>query len=242
MTAFCDGGYTTNLPARGRHRRQGVDRVSLRRRAARSGARRSGPAARAAPLFLEEREMGSGPPARRRGRAGLLGVARLPRVRRSLAGTAVLGRLTWRARRGCRGRRRDTPRQDDRPRRARLARASGRPTRRRPSHGRGRLPGPAELLDRLGAGGRAARAHGRAARRRRGLALPRRRAPAGRPARAAGADRRLLRLGTRTRRAPAARRGRLRDRAADVDAAAPRGGRERPSPCGSCTRRGRSGT
>ena len=44
-------------------------------------------------------------------------------------------------------------------------------------------------------GGRAARADGRAARRRRGLAVPHRRAPARRRARAAGPDRRLLRLG-----------------------------------------------
>ena len=94
-----------------------------------------------------------------------------------------------------------------------LARASRRPARRRPAHRRGRLPARAQLLDRVRARG-AARDHRRAARRRRGLALPRRRAPAGRRARAARADRRLLRLGARPRRAAAPGRGRLGRRAA----------------------------
>src|SRR5690242_1355911 len=39
--------------------------------------------------------MGARAPPARRGRAGLLGDERLPQLRRSLAGTAVLGRLTW---------------------------------------------------------------------------------------------------------------------------------------------------
>src|SRR5438270_14063832 len=39
--------------------------------------------------------MGAGPAADGRRRAGLLGDERLPQLRRSLAGTAVLGRLTW---------------------------------------------------------------------------------------------------------------------------------------------------
>ena len=50
-------------PARGRHRRQGVDRVRLRRRAARSRARRPGAPARPAPLLLEERQVGARAPA-----------------------------------------------------------------------------------------------------------------------------------------------------------------------------------
>ena len=57
LTAWCDGDYTTNLDDRGHHRRQGVDRLRLRRRAARPGARRPGPAARAAPVPVEEREV-----------------------------------------------------------------------------------------------------------------------------------------------------------------------------------------
>src|SRR5436309_2102347 len=75
--------------------------------------------------------------------------------------------------------------------------------------------------------------HGRAARRRRGLALPRGRGRRRRSLRAARAGRRLLRLGGRERRAAPARRRGLRDRAADVDDPAPRGGRKhgaRPAP------------
>ena len=112
-----------------------------------------------------------------------------------------------------------------RPRRPGLARPSRGPARRRPAHRGGRLPGPAQLLDRLPARGAAARAHGRAARGRRGVALARRRGPAGRPVRAARADRRLLRLVRRRGRAAAARRGRLGHRAADGHAAPPRGKR-----------------
>ena len=71
--AFCDGGYTTNLPIEDVTGRQGVGRVRLRRRAARARARRPGAAARAAPLLLEEREVGARARAARRGRARLLG-------------------------------------------------------------------------------------------------------------------------------------------------------------------------
>ena len=59
VMAHSYGGYTTNLPARGPDRRQGVDRLRLRRRTARAGAWRAGAAARAAPVLLEEREVGS---------------------------------------------------------------------------------------------------------------------------------------------------------------------------------------
>ena len=48
-------------PAGGSHRRQGVGRLRLRRRAARARARRTGAPARAAPLLLEEREVGARP-------------------------------------------------------------------------------------------------------------------------------------------------------------------------------------
>jgi hypothetical protein len=68
-------------PARGRDRRQGLDRVRLRRRAARGGARRAGAAARAAPVFLEEREMGARAASAATRRAGLLGGLRLPQLR-----------------------------------------------------------------------------------------------------------------------------------------------------------------
>ena len=45
--------------ARGRHRRQGLGRLRLRRRATRPRARRPGAAARPAPLLLEERQVGA---------------------------------------------------------------------------------------------------------------------------------------------------------------------------------------
>src|SRR5205085_1909190 len=47
------------------------------------------------PLPVEERQVGSGPGAGRRGRAGVLGDPRLPQPWGSVAGTAVRGRLTW---------------------------------------------------------------------------------------------------------------------------------------------------
>src|SRR3954471_16500137 len=81
------------------------------------------------------------------------------------------------ARRRQRRGRRDAPRDDAGPRRARLARTPRRPARRRPPHRRGRLPDTALLLDRLGTRGRIARADGRTTRGRRGLAVPDRRAP-----------------------------------------------------------------
>ena len=55
--AFSDGVH--DEPAiRGRHRRESLGRLRLRRRAARARARRPGAAARTAPLLLEEREVG----------------------------------------------------------------------------------------------------------------------------------------------------------------------------------------
>src|SRR5439155_4567639 len=71
-------------------------RLRLRRRGTRPRTRRARAPARAAPLLLEEREVGARPDAAGRGRARLLGALRLPHVRRPVAGTAVLGRLTWR--------------------------------------------------------------------------------------------------------------------------------------------------
>src|SRR5262249_40608412 len=106
VLAHCDGGYTTNLPladvtggpARGAlHHRRGPrwGGLGLRRRAAGSRARRPGPAAGAAPVLLEERQVGA--PARAAGprRARLLGDLRVQHVRRPMEGTAVRGRLTW---------------------------------------------------------------------------------------------------------------------------------------------------
>ena len=141
--AFCDGGYTTNLPHRGPHRRQGLGRLRLRRRAARARARRPRAAARAAPLLLEERQVGARPRPARRGRAGLLGAERLPPARRSVAGAAVLGRLTW-LEADVASIRDETPRvQDARPRRRGLGRPPRRPAPGRAPDRRGRLPGAA---------------------------------------------------------------------------------------------------
>src|SRR5215472_714056 len=69
--------------------------IRLRRWPARSRARWPGPAAGAAPVLLEERQMGARPGPARRRRAGLLGDLRLPHVWRPMAGTALHGRLTW---------------------------------------------------------------------------------------------------------------------------------------------------
>src|SRR5262249_34162563 len=60
-----------------------------------SRARRSGAAPRTPPLLLEERQVGARARAQARGRAGLLGVVRLPQLRRPMARAAVLRRLSW---------------------------------------------------------------------------------------------------------------------------------------------------
>src|SRR6476620_3352894 len=66
--------------ARGRNWRQGVGGVPVRRPAARSRAWRSGPAAGAPSLLLEERQVGPPPRARPRRSKGLLGIARLSQL------------------------------------------------------------------------------------------------------------------------------------------------------------------
>src|SRR5258708_9055902 len=67
----------------------------MRRPAAASRAWRPGAPARAAPLLLEEREVGARhhPPERRA--AWFLGIERLPHTWGPMAGTALLGRLIW---------------------------------------------------------------------------------------------------------------------------------------------------
>src|SRR4029453_15208985 len=76
--------------------RAGLDRVRLRRRAARSRTRRPRAPARPASLLLEEREVDPRAPPRRNRRARLLGGERVPQLRQPVEGTAVLGRLNWR--------------------------------------------------------------------------------------------------------------------------------------------------
>src|SRR5712691_11776559 len=80
---------------RGRDRREGMGRLRLRRRAARSRTRWPRAADRPAPLFLEERQVGPRLGAPGRGRARLLGDVRVPPLRRSVARAALRGRLTW---------------------------------------------------------------------------------------------------------------------------------------------------
>src|ERR671919_73410 len=72
--------------------RRGRDRGRVRHGAL---ARRAGAPARPPPVLLEEREVGARDRAARHGRAGVLGGLRLPQLRRSMARTAVLRRLTW---------------------------------------------------------------------------------------------------------------------------------------------------
>ena len=60
-------------------------------------SRRPGPAPGAAPVLLEERQMGARPRPARCRRAGLLGDLRLPHVREPMARTALRRRLTWQA-------------------------------------------------------------------------------------------------------------------------------------------------
>src|SRR5690242_12008028 len=94
----------------------------------------------------------------------------------------------------------------------------GRAARRRPADRRRRIPGRTGLLDRLGSW-RAAGDHGGAGGRRRGLPLADPRSETGRPDGGPRADRRLLRVGARPRRAAAAGRGRLGRRPVAVYAA-----------------------
>ena len=61
VTAWCDGGYTTNLALEDVTERQGLGRPRVRRRAAGRRARRPGAAPGPASVLLEEREVGARP-------------------------------------------------------------------------------------------------------------------------------------------------------------------------------------
>ena len=201
VVEYADGGYTTNLPLA--DVTGGKAWVVYEYDGEPLPAEHGGPARLLVPhlYFWKSAKWVRGLKLSAAGRARLLGDARLPQLRRPVAGAALLGRLNWLQAEVVELVAGDAARQDDRLRRARLARPPRRPARRRPADRRGRLPGRAELLDRLGARRHPHRADGRAARRRRGLALPDRRAAARRPDRAARAGRRLLRLGARRRAA-----------------------------------------
>ena len=81
VLAHSYGGYTTNVPLEDLLDGPGLDRVRVRRRPDTGRARWPGPAAGAAPVLLEERQVGTGAAAAAPGRAGLLGDRRLSQLR-----------------------------------------------------------------------------------------------------------------------------------------------------------------
>ena len=167
------GGYTTNLPLE--DLLGGKAWVAVRASTARPlDPEHGGPARLLVPhlYFWKSAKWVSAHRAERRRRARLLGVLRLPRLRGPVAGTALRRRLSWLTRRGRRPGPDETAEvSQHRARRAGLGRPPPRPARRRAPDGRGRLPGPAQLLDRHAGRRRAAHHHGRAPRGRRGIAL-----------------------------------------------------------------------
>ena len=107
VTAWSDGGYTTNLPLE--DVTDGKAWVAFGYDGEPLDPEHGGPARLLVPhlYFWKSAKWVRGPAPHGRGRARLLGVARLPPLRRPVAGTAVLGRLTplsLAARRGRRAR------------------------------------------------------------------------------------------------------------------------------------------
>ena len=201
--AFCDGGYTTNLPLEDVTGGKawvafGYDGEPLE-------PEHGGPARLLVPhlYFWKSAKWVRGLELRDDDEPGFW-ESRLPRLRRPVARAALLGRLSaapprWRVATVAEVVARDAARTKtlvlDVP--GWPGHRAG-PARRRPPDGRGRLPGAAQLLDRV-ARRRTARSSSRSsgwttARCRRTWSTSSRR----RPARAARADRRLLRLGRPT--------------------------------------------
>ena len=73
VMAFCDGGYTTNLPVEDLLEGKALVVWEYRRRAARARTRGAGAPPGAAPLFLEVRQVGTGPALHGGQRARVLG-------------------------------------------------------------------------------------------------------------------------------------------------------------------------
>ena len=96
VMAFCDGGYTTNLPLEDLTGGKAWIAFAFDGQPLESRARRPGSPAGAPPVLLEERQVGARSPLDERRLAGLLGDLRLSHVRRPVAGTAVQRRLIWR--------------------------------------------------------------------------------------------------------------------------------------------------
>ena len=96
VTAFCDGGYTTNLPLE--DLTGGKAWVAYRYDGEPLDPEHGGPARLLVPhlYFWKSAKWVRGLRLTADRRARLLGVERLPPLRRPVAGAAVLGRLTWR--------------------------------------------------------------------------------------------------------------------------------------------------
>src|SRR3954465_11801070 len=95
VLAFCDGGYSTNLPLEDVRGGKAWGGVPVRRQAARPRAWRPGASARPAPVLLEEREVAARDRAAPRRHPRVLGGQRLSQLRRPMERTAVRRRLTW---------------------------------------------------------------------------------------------------------------------------------------------------
>ena len=91
VLAFSHTGYTTNLPLADVTGGQAWVVWEYEGEPLAGRARRPGPAARAAPLLLEEREVGRRAARARPRRARVLGAQRLPRPRRPVARAALPG-------------------------------------------------------------------------------------------------------------------------------------------------------
>ena len=107
VVQFCDGGYTTNLPLE--DVTGGKAWVAFAYDGEPLEPEHGGPARMLVPhlYFWKSAKWVRGLRLLGDGRARLLGVERLPQLRRPVAGAAVLGRLTWQRRGGRRRRRRD---------------------------------------------------------------------------------------------------------------------------------------
>ena len=95
LTAWCDGGYTTNLALDDVLDGKAWVVYEYDGRPAPPRARRAGAAAGPAPVLLEEREVGPRSDAHADGRTRVLGDLRLPQPRRPMARAALPGRLSW---------------------------------------------------------------------------------------------------------------------------------------------------
>ena len=152
VTALSDGGYTTNLPLEDVTGGQGVGRLRVRRRAAGTRARRSGAAARPAPLLLEERQVGARADAHRSRTSPASGRATATTTAATHGGNSATRATDLAARAAAVEHRDETPRC-----RSICSRCPSWRGHRAGQHvdvrltARGWLPGAAQLLDRVGA-------------------------------------------------------------------------------------------